>query len=567
MARVSRKKQNIPSTPADTSVRIWKTALYVRLSVEDNGKDSDSVENQTALLEEYVANHPHLKKVALFVDNGYTGTDFLRPEFNRMMEAVQAEMADCIVVKDLSRLGRNYIETSQFIEKICPFYNLRFIAVNDNYDTATVTSEGQLSASLQNIVNDYYAKDISRKVTSALQAKMERGDYIGNYAPHGYRKDPENKNHLLVDPETAPVIRQIFEMRAEGISYMGICKKLNDAGIPSPGQLKIDNGIETNNNRKNRTILWNKHKITEILKDIVYIGHLAQKKGSQCLYGGIPYHITSEDEWIVVKNTHEPLISEELFEKVQQVNNAALERQKANAGKYDHLPKEKNIYGKKFTCAGCGAIMKLHRSFSRKKDKVYFTFKCPTYAEHGSRACSDIKMRKADLDEAVFTFIKSQMDVFIDIENTIRILLAMKKAKLKQNNTQQEIKALRQKLAHKQSILSGMYVDLKEGLLSQEDYGHHREIITADMKALEIKLSEMESAKNETEEQLTGKMKWKFMIQRFYDATEMTAEMADAFIETMKLHEDGSLEIKLSYMDEFMALTSTCERLRKEVAA
>ena len=566
MARVSRKKQNIPTTPADTPVRIWKTALYVRLSVEDNGKDSDSVENQTTLLEDYVANHPNLKKVALFVDNGYTGTDFLRPEFNRMMEAVQAEIVDCIIVKDLSRLGRNYIETSQFIEKICPFYNLRFIAVNDSYDTATVTSEGQLSASLQNIVNDYYAKDISRKVTSALQAKMERGDYIGNYAPHGYRKDPENKNHLLIDPETAPVIRQIFEMRAEGISYMGICKKLNDAGIPSPGQHKLNQGIETNNNKKKRTVLWNKHKITEILKDIVYIGHLAQKKGSQCLYGGIPYHITSEDEWIVVKNTHEPLISEELFERVQQINSAALERQKANTGKYDHLPKEKNIYGKKFTCADCGSIMKLHRSISTKKDKVYFTFKCPTYAEHGSRACSDIKMRKADLDEAVFTFIKSQMDVFIDMENTLRRLLAMKKAKLKQNNTQQEIKSLRQKLAHKQSILSGMYVDLKEGLLSQEDYGHHREIITADIKALELKLSEVESAKSETEEQLTGEMKWKFMIQRFYDATEMTAEMADAFIETMKLHKDGSLEIKLSYMDEFMALTTTCERLRKEVA-
>ena len=566
MARVSRKKQTIPATSADTPVRIWKTALYVRLSVEDNGTDSDSVENQITLLEDYIANHPYLKKVALFVDNGYTGTDFLRPEFNRMMEAVQAEIVDCIIVKDLSRLGRNYIETSQFIEKICPFYNLRFIAVNDNYDTATVTSEGQLSASLQNIVNDYYAKDISRKVTSALQAKMERGDYIGNYAPHGYRKDPENKNRLLIDPETAPVIQQIFEWRAEGISYMGICKKLNDAGIPSPGQHKLNQGIETNNNKKQRTVLWNKHKITEILKDIVYIGHLAQKKGSQCLYGGIPYHITSEDEWIVVKNTHEPLISEELFERVQQINSAALERQKANTGKYDHLPKEKNIYGKKFTCADCGSIMKLHRSISTKKDKVYFTFKCPTYAEHGSRACSDIKMRKADLDEAVFTFIKSQMDVFIDMENTLRRLLAMKKAKLKQNNTQQEIKSLRQKLAHKQSILSGMYVDLKEGLLSQEDYGHHREIITADIKALELKLSEVESAKSETEEQLTGEMKWKFMIQRFYDATEMTAEMADAFIETMKLHKDGSLEIKLSYMDEFMALTTTCERLRKEVA-
>lgn len=566
MARVSRKKQNIPSTPVDTSVRIWKTALYVRLSVEDNGKESDSVENQTALLEEYVANHPHLKKTALFVDNGYTGTDFLRPEFTRMMEAVQDGLVDCVVVKDLSRLGRNYIETSQFIEKICPFYGLRFIAVNDTYDTATVTSEGQLSASLSNIVNDYYAKDISRKVTSALRAKMERGDYIGNYAPYGYRKDPENKNHLLIDPETAPVVRQIFEWRAEGISYMGINKRLNDAGIPSPSQLKFNNGIETNNNKKNRTILWNKHKVTEILKDIVYIGHLAQKKGSQCLYGGIPYHITSEEEWIVVKNTHEPLISEELFEKVQQINNAVLERAKANAGKYDHLPKEKNIYGKKFVCAECGAIMKLHRSFSTKKDKVYFTFKCPTYAEHGSRGCSDIKMRKADLDEAVFTFIKSQMDVFIDMENTLRRLLAMKKAKLKQNNTQQEIKALRQKLANKQSLLSGLYVDLKEGMLSQDEYGHHREIITADIKALETNLAELENAKNETEEQITGEMKWKFMIQRFYDATEMTAEMADAFIESMKLHEDGSLEIKLSYMDEFAALMNTCERLRKEVA-
>lgn len=566
MARVSRKRQNIPSTPADTSVRIWKTALYVRLSVEDNGKDSDSVENQTALLEEYLAAHTYLKKVALFIDNGYTGTDFLRPEFNRMMEAVQAEMVDCIIVKDLSRLGRNYIETSQFIEKICPFYNLRFIAVNDNYDTATVTSEGQLSANLQNIFNDYYAKDISRKVTSALQAKMERGDYIGNYAPHGYRKDPENKNHLLIDPETAPVIRQIFEWRAEGVSYMGINKRLNEAGVPSPGQYKLSKGIETNNNKKSRTVLWNKHMVTEILKNNVYIGHLAQKKGSQCLYGGIPYHITSEDEWIVVKNTHEPIISEELFEKVQQVNNAALERHKSNAGKYDHLPKAQNIYGKKFTCAGCGAIMKLQRSFNTKRDKVYFTFKCPTYAEHGSRGCSDIKMRKADLDEAVFKFIKAQMEVFLDMENALRRLLAMKKAKLKQGNTQQEAKALRQKLAHKQSVLSGMYVDLKEGLLSQEDYGHHKEIITADIKALEMQLSELEATQNETEEQLTGEMKWKLMIRRFYDATEMTAEMADAFIETMKLHEDGSLEIKLSYMDEFVALTNTCERLRREVA-
>ena len=221
--------------------------------------------------------------------------------------------------------------------------------------------------------------------------------------------------------------------------------------------------------------------ITEILQNIVYIGHLAQKKGSQCLYGGIPYHITSEDEWIIAKNTHEPLLSEELFGKVQEVNRAAVERTKANSGKYDHLPKAKNIYGKKFVCAECGAIMKLHRSISTKKDKVYFTFKCPTYAEHGTRGCSDIKMRKQDLDEAVFAFIKSQMEVFLDMEKTLHALLALRKARLKQNNTAQEIRMLRQKLAQKQSLLSGMYVDLKEGLLSDAEYSEMVEALRKEL--------------------------------------------------------------------------------------
>ncbi|MCD8097387.1 MAG: recombinase family protein [Lachnospiraceae bacterium] len=567
MARVSRKKQNLSTSNVDTAARIWKTALYVRLSVEDNGKNSDSVENQTTLLEEYVAGHPHLERIALFVDNGYTGTDFLRPEFTRMMEAVQAGIVDCVIVKDLSRLGRNYIETSRFIEKVCPFFGLRFIAVNDNYDTATVTNEGQLSASLSNIINDYYAKDISRKVTSALRTKMERGDYIGNYAPHGYQKDPENKNHLIICPETAPVIRQIFELRAGGMSYMGINKKLNDAGIVSPGQYKKNNGIKTNRSNTARTILWNKHMITQILNDIVYIGHLAQRKGSQCLYKGLPYHITDKENWIVVENTHEPLISVELFEKVQEINRQAMETTKANSGKYDYLPKAQNIYGKKFICAECERIMKLTRSINHEKTKAYFTFKCPTFAEHGANGCSDVKMKKEDLDEAVFAFIKSQMEVFMDMEQNLRRLLAMKRSKLKQSGNQQETTAIKQQLEKKRSLLSDLYVDLKAGFLSQDEYGHHKEIITSDIAALELKLAELQSAKIETEEQLTGEMKWKFMVQRFHDATEISADMVEAFVESIKLHEDGTLDIRLSYMDEFASLMATNERLRKEVAA
>lgn len=564
MARVSRKRKSLPGAAAAS--RIWRTALYVRLSVEDNGKDADSIENQIALLESYVSGCPDLSKAGLFVDNGYTGTNFHRPQFNQMMEAIQAGAIDCVVVKDLSRLGRNYIETSQFIEKICPFYGLRFIAVNDGFDTATVTDTAQLSMALSNIVNDYYAKDISRKVTSALQTKMEQGDYIGNYAPHGYCKDPENRNHLVIDPETAPIIRQIFQWRSEGVSYMGINRRLNEAGIPSPGQYRLEHGIETNNNRKGRPVLWNKHMVTEILKNVVYIGHLAQKKGSQCLYAGIPYHITSEDEWIVVEHTHEPIISVELFEAVQKINRESAERSKANSGKYAYLPREKNIFGKKLTCAECGAVIKLHRSFSRSRDKAYFTFKCPTYAEHGSKGCSDVKMRKLDLDIAVFTFIKTQMAVFVDMEHTLKRLLAVKTGKAEQGRAASKRRLLQQKLENKKSILSGLYVDYKEGLLSRQDYLFTRESVDADIRMIETELAEQESASSQTRDLLTGEMKWQYMVQRYQNATELSPEMVEAFVETIKLHQDGSLDIKLNYMDEFAALMDACEHIRKESA-
>jgi hypothetical protein len=306
--------------------------------------------------------------------------------------------------------------------------------------------------------------------------------------------------------------------------------------------------------------------VTDILSNIVYIGHLAQRKSSQSLCAGLPFHRTDEEDWIIVKNTHEPLISAELFEKVQQINRAAAEQTKANAGKYDHLPKARNIYARKFTCACCGATMKLQRSMNRTRDKAYFTFKCPTFAEHGAKGCADIKMRKADLDEAVFRYIRAQMDVFIDIEKSLHTLLAEKRAALQRSDTRQEIAALRKKLERKRSLLSGLYVDRKEGLLSQEDYASHRAVLSEDIEAIKAHLAELEAAKSETEAIFTGEMKWKLLIRRFYGATEMSAELADAFIESMKLHEDDRLEIKLSYMDEFSALMDTCERLRGESA-
>lgn len=569
MARVSKRHQQTVVTQAVTDEQyavVYKTAIYARLSREDNLNQSDSIENQLALLHDYVDNRPYLQLTGTYIDNGYTGTDFDRPEWQKLMEAVRVKEVDCIVVKDLSRLGRNYIETGEFLEKICPFFGIRFIAINDNFDTDTAEASGQLSVSLSNIINDYYAKDISRKVSSALRSKMENGDFIGSWEKYGYLKDPNNKNQLIINPETAPVVKQIFLWRSEGMSYMGINRKLNDSKVPSPGQYKADRGIVTNNNQKPRAILWNKHMVTEILKDITYLGHLAQRKTSQCLYAGISFHRTEEQDWIITRNTHEPIIEQELFDKVQEINNAAAAKSKANNGKYDRLPKAVNIYGKKFTCADCGSVMKLVRSFSTKKDKVYFTFKCPTYVEHGTRACNAKKMRKADLDEAVLSTIKTQLDLFVDMQDSLHQLLAMKKAMAKQNGQKDEIRSLKKKLDHKKGLFGGLYRDLREGLISDEDYAQTREVILAEINRLEKRLSELEGTADRFEEQLRGEKKWADLVKKYYNATEVTAEMVDAMIVSMKMNEDSSLSIEFNHMDEFKAICDTIEILRREVA-
>ena len=568
MARVAkrRERQDVQLQKAESGIKVYQTAIYARLSREDNLSNSDSIENQIALLERYIDARPYLQLADIFADNGFTGTDFERPEWQRLMEAVQQRKINCIIVKDLSRLGRNYIETGEFLEKICPFFGIRFIAVNDNFDTDTAEANGQLSVSLSNIINDYYAKDISRKVTSALRSKMEKGEYIGSWEKYGYVKSPENKNQLIVNPETAPVVRMIYQWRSEGMSYMGINKRLNDMGIPSPGQYKADRGIVTNNNQKPRKILWNKHMVTDILKDITYLGHLAQRKTTQCLYAGIPFSRTEEQDWIQVENTHEAIIEPELFEKVQEINKKAAAAQKANRGKYDHLPKAKNIYGKKFTCADCGSVMKLVRSISTNKDKVYFTFKCPTHEEHGARACTAKRMRKADVDEAVLSSIKAQFELFLDCREALDSLLKAKKKQVKKAGKSDQAKELKKQLEKKKSVFSGLYRDLREGLIDDQDYAQTREILMEDISRLEKQLAELKSAKAEYEEPLQEAKIWETLIEKYAHAEEISEELADAMIESMRMNGDNSLSIQFKYMDSFQAVLDTVKILRKEVA-
>lgn len=569
MARISRKN-GINGQIVDTGKDIFRTAIYLRLSVEDNGKkDADSLENQRELLLSYVADRPYLELVEIYEDNGFTGTDFERPDFQRMLEDAQKGKINCIVVKDLSRLGRNYVEAGNYLEKVFPFLNIRFIAVNDNYDSVSLTSGEQLGATLKNVVNDIYAKDISRKSGSALKMKRVKGEYIGNYAPYGYLKDPKDKNHLIVDPEAAPIVEEIFVMRSEGLGVGTIIRILNEKGYPSPGRLRYERGIITNNNKKGKGLLWNRHVLTDLLYNIAYIGHLAQGKSSSCLHKGIPFHWTDPSEWDIAENTHEPIIRMELWEQVQKVNQSLSKAAKSTQGKYSDLPKRENPYGNLLRCADCGRVMKQVRSYSKSKTRgaqSYYTYKCSGYIELGVANCPKRSMRAADLDTAVLETIHKQMEVFLDTQRVLHQLIALEKEKAKRDIPPSQLQKLQAEIAKKRNMSASLYVDYRDGILSQDEYLYAKETYQAELEQMEQEERELRSMREKAAAISEGEKKWVKLIDQYYHAKNLTKDMVKAFVKEIQLYDDNSISVEFRYRNEFEELLRECEKIRKEVA-
>ena len=283
---MARKSRSIIET-VKPKYRVWRIAIYIRLSKEDARcfDESESVTNQRKIIEDHIAafnDGDEYLIVDEYVDDGISGTtDDERDDFQRMLSDIKRGRINCVIVKDLSRLGRNYVEAGNYIERVFPFLDVRFISVNDGFDSFRCGTD--LSMPLKNIVNEYYAKDISRKVTSALQTKMEQGDYIGNYAPHGYCKDPENKNALIVDDEAAEVVQNIYQWFVyEGMSKNGIARRLNDLGIASPAAYKKNKGLNfcCPQSGKNDG-LWSPSAVSLVLNNLLQYLMLHQIVGNE----------------------------------------------------------------------------------------------------------------------------------------------------------------------------------------------------------------------------------------------------------------------------------------------
>ena len=381
MARKSRRNADntaVMTTKNTAAGKVYHAALYARISSEDERKrECESMENQVKLLRDYVGSCEDIAEYDLYMDRAVTGTMFDRPEFNRMVADMRAGKFDCVIVKDLSRLGRNYLEAGNYLESIFPIFGIRFISITDRYDSLTSkATEDGLIVSLKNLINEAYAKDISRKVKSSMDAMKKLGKYAGEKLPYAYKRDPEDKHHLIVDEG--------------GCRYR--CRYLYETGVSKE--------------EKFRTSRWGSSTIQRMLKNRVYVGDMVQGKTEKALYKGMGTTIKSADEYIVVEDTHEAIISRELFDKVQKMFERTGAEMKARKRTQELFEKPENLYDELLVCGGCWKKMGLRSKKVNGKRRAFYY--CHYSGSNGEK-CKGKYIYKSKLDGAVAAFLRQQI--------------------------------------------------------------------------------------------------------------------------------------------------------------
>lgn len=422
-------------------------AFYLRLSKDDdNLKESSSISNQRKLLQEY-AQKAGFNIVAEFCDDGVSGTTFDRPGFKQLIQAIEDGLINLVLVKDLSRLGRDYIQTGQYTEVYFPSKNVRFIAVNDDVDSDQPFND---LAPFRNVVNEMVARDTSRKIRSSFQTKMKEGAFIGNFAPYGYQKDSLNKNHLIPDPDVSAIVHRIFEMAAFKTSSASIAKYLNEQKISSPAVYRCQKYPHLKLANYTKRKLWSASTIRKILKNPVYLGHNAQGKSVKNSLKSSHVQAKPKQEWIIVENTHEALVEQELFDLA---NEGAKQRQ---CVKKDNFT---NIFSKIALCADC------HHSMSTIGAMPHVILACGSYKSHGKNICSNHFIDYNDLMQCTREVLSQHVTLG---EEEKKLLFEELKAELQPVQHDEKVDEINR-------ILDQLYLDYYAGKLSSERFGQLRE--------------------------------------------------------------------------------------------
>lgn len=529
-----------PSAPAP---RVWNAALYVRLSKEDGNDISLSVQNQSRRLLDYLhKNGAELVFAGFYVDDGFTGTDVNRAAFQRMLADIRARRVNCVIVKDLSRLSRNYIEAGHYMEQLFVELDVRFISLElpalDSYRAPEMMNS--ILVPLQNVINDDFCRQTSIKVRSVLTNKRKNGEFIGAFAPYGYQKDPRDKHRLLIDDEAADVVRSIFRWYAlDGMSKRGVAKRLNETGIPNPAQYKRGLGLNYHNPHTSENDgLWSAATVSKILSNPTYLGHMAQGRSRVKSYKVHTQMNVPRGEWITVADTHAPIINEAMFQQAQERNAGHTK----TAPKKDVVP----LFSGLVRCALCSKAM------TRRVSRGYAYYACRTYREKSAAACSRHSIREDVLTDAV--------------QNTIRALLAgawsmdgPEKNVLEEGaQTAQKIQPYRKKLERELQkslhALDSLYADYKSGEFSQEEYLRMRGSFQESAAKARISLERMEQDLQNEQARLEKRRAFLRSLTEPAEGNIFDRGLLITLVRAVYVQEDGGVCIAFKCADPFRSI-------------
>ena len=525
----------------NTQKKIWNATLYLRLSRDDGDKEeSGSITGQRELLRDYISQHPELREYAIRIDDGFSGSTFERPGFQKMIEDVKAGRTDCIIVKDLSRFGRNYLDAGEYIEKIFPFLGVRFIAVNDNYDSlGEKKSSDDLIIPFKNLINEAYCRDISMKIRSQLEIKRKNGQFLGSFAAFGYLKDEQDKNKLVVDQYAADIVRDIFKWKLEGISPQDIADALNKLGILSPMEYKRSLGMKyTTSFKTSAKAAWSAGTVIRILKNPIYTGVLIQGKETTPSYKVHKRIAKDKSEWTVIENSHEAIISEIDFDSVQKVLKCDTRRSPDD--------KAVGLFSGMLFCGDCGASMVRKTVPAGEKKYVYYV--CSAHKQ--DKSCSPHRMRDTALEEIILDSLRQHIREVVNMSELLNITDTAPLRTAQAQKVQRQLDKKREEYEKLQKLLMSLYENLTDGVIDREEYARLKASFTARADEAEKQMDALRESLNDIRSHGTENVWMNEFIKR-QELAELDRAVVVALIDKILIHSNDVVEIIYRWQDEF----------------
>ena len=537
----------------------YQAAVYVRLSKEDiaalSGKkaESDSIANQKQFIFDYLKDKSDIHIVSIREDDGYTGTNFDRPNFQLMLEDIKAGKVNCVVVKDLSRFGREYINAGKYIDRLFPFYGVRLIAINDGIDTITKDSSDTLNITLKNLINDNYCRDISLKIRSHLEIKRKKGQFTGSFAPYGYRKAENDHNRLEIDEYAANVVQDIFRWKLEGMSQDSIAKRLTEQGVLSPMDYKRSQGenFKTGFETGSKTN-WTAVAIRRILTNPVYIGTLIQGIRTKPNYKIKTVIVNEEDKWIKVENNHEAIITRRSFDLVQRL---MLLDTRTAPGQTKVFPLAGLV-----VCGDCQSPMTRLTIPCEKKKYQYYV--CDR--KQKKNGCSSHRISEEQLLSSVLSVLQEHIKLICEMDACLKEIQNTPLRKIHTRKQEERIQKVEEQISRYKQLKISLYEDMQDGLLSKEDYTDIR--TQYDLRIQEAQKVHVQLLK-EREMELSDQTKPHEWVQEFIahrSLQELNRIVAVECIEKIYVYEGKKLEVVFTHMQDFTKLLEHIQQLQNE---